>query len=149
MLQGICTTVTVALETALQYQQSKQSQLSYSTSALSRCAPLSEQLSGLLDNTRMILVGTERPLTTAITCIFLRTAEILSNILCIYCRLTYGSQSISLEAMISLSESTPSEGEGHSEKIILAFGDLVFAASCLGGTLQIHTGANQKRFRWC
>ncbi|MGV0023981.1 GAF domain-containing protein [Phormidesmis priestleyi] len=57
VLQGLCTTVTVALENALRYQQEKQ-RIPQSSAHV----PLSEQLSDLLQNTRLMLVGTERSL---------------------------------------------------------------------------------------
>jgi DNA-binding CsgD family transcriptional regulator len=144
VLQGICTTVTVALENALYYQQEKQSQRFTSSSKPNNCAPLSEQLANLLNNTRLILVGTERPSTASLTCIFLRTAEVLSKLSCIYCRLTYNLQTISLEAMVS---SVTEYNQERREEAISLFGDILFAASCLGGTLRIHTGTNPKAFQ--
>ncbi|UBF26435.1 LuxR C-terminal-related transcriptional regulator [Kovacikia minuta CCNUW1] len=144
VLQGICTTVTIALENALLYQREKQSQRSISSSTPGNCAPLSEQLANLLNHTRLILVGTERPLTASVTCIFLRTAEVLSNQACIYCRLTYDIQTISLEAMVS---SVAEYTQEQHEEVGSLFGDILFAASCLGGTLQIDPGAGRKAFQ--
>ncbi len=134
ILQGLCTTVTVALETALQHQQEKQ--LWQVSSPSSAAAPLSEQLATLLHNTRLVLLGTERPLTTSLTCLFLRSAEILSQLPCVYCRLNYGTEQISLEAMVSTGDQQP-------EDQIANFSELVLTASCLGGDLQIHTSDNQ------
>ncbi|KAM3100534.1 LuxR C-terminal-related transcriptional regulator [Phormidesmis sp. 146-35] len=125
VLQGLCTTVTVALENALLYQQQKQQIPQSSTGA-----PLSEQLSDLLQTTRLMLVGTERSLTTPLINLFLRATELLGQKQCIYCRLTYGDDRISLEAMIS--------GE-RSPEMVFAFDELLFVASCLGGTLSIQT----------
>lgn len=141
VLQGLCTTVTIALENALRYQQQKQSWQSTPKLNSISCVPLSEQLAGILGNTRLILVGTERPLTTSLTCIFLRATEALSQMQCISCRLTYGAEQISLAAMIS---SPTGIVENQPEAIVSAYGDLLFAASCLGGTVQINTGANQQ-----
>lgn len=134
VLQGLCTTVTVALENALRYQHEKQ--LWQLPSPSSAAAPLSEQLSTLLRNTRLVLLGTERPLTTSLTCLFLRSAEILSQMPCVYCRLSYGTEQISLEAMVSTSDQPP-------EDRIANFSELVVTASCLGGDFQSHTSVNQ------
>jgi len=135
VLQGLCATVTIALEMALRYQQS-QSRHFHTQSTSSHYTALSEQLANVLNATRLILVGTERALTTPLTCLFLQAAEALSPMQCIYGRLSYGSEFISLEAIISAQEQT--------EEMVAAFGDVHFVASFLGGTLQIHAGANQK-----
>ncbi len=129
VLQGLCTTVTVALENALRYQQEKQR-----IPRSSAREPLSEQLSDLLQNTRLMLVGTERSLTTPLINLFLSVTELLSQRQCIYCRLTYGDDRISLEAMIS--------GD-RSLETVSAFDELLFVSSCLGGTLSIQS-VNQK-----
>lgn len=143
VLQSLCTTVTVAIENALEYQQIRQFWQSPVKASTPGCPPLSEQLSNRLTSTRLVLVGTERPLTTPLTCIFLRATEVLAQTQCIYCRLTYSTQTISLEAMVSTG-STASKAAQDNDEIVSAFGDILFAASCLGGTLQIHTGINQK-----
>ena len=139
ILQGLCTTVTVALDNALRYQQEKQvwqSAPKVLASASATCTPLSEQLATLLQSSRLALLGTERPLTAALTCLFLRSGEILGQMQSIHSRLTYGSEQISLEAMIAIAKHSPDD-------LAAAFGELAFAASCLGGTLQTDTGINQ------
>ena len=136
ILQGLCTTVTVALDSALRYQQEKQVWQSASTLVTSTCTPLSEQLAHLLQNSRLALLGTERPLTASLTCLFLRSGEILSQMQCIHSRLTYGAEQISLEAMVAIANQSPDE-------LAAAFGELPLAASCLGGTLETYTGIDQ------
>jgi DNA-binding CsgD family transcriptional regulator len=128
VLQGLCTTVTVALENALRYQQEKQ------RIPKSSRMPLSEQLSDLLQNARLMLVGTERSLTPPLINLFLRATELLSQKQCMYGRLTYGDDRISLEAMIS--------GD-RSLEMVAEFDELLFVSSCLGGTLSIQI-VNQK-----
>ncbi|MGV0023982.1 response regulator transcription factor [Phormidesmis priestleyi] len=66
--------------------------------------------------------------------LFLRATELLSQKQCIYCRLTYGDDRISLEAIIS--------GD-RSLETVSAFDELLFVSSCLGGSLSIHV-VNQK-----
>lgn len=136
VLQGLCTTVTIALENALQSQQQKQFQQSASTAT--ERLPLSEQIATLLGSVRLTLVGTERPLTTAVTYLFLRTAEALSSMPCLYCRLTYGTAQIALEAMIV----SAADAQPQRENIVSAFGDLLLTAACLGGNLTLQTDAN-------
>jgi DNA-binding CsgD family transcriptional regulator/GAF domain-containing protein len=139
ILQGLCATVTVALDTALQYQQEKQvwqSSPKRSANPSASCIPLSEQLANLLQSSRLALLGTERALTASLTCLFLRSGEILSQMHCIHSRLTYGSEQISLEAMVAIANHAPDE-------LTATFGELLFAASCLGGTLQTYTEVNQ------
>lgn len=138
VLQGLCTTVTIAIENALQYQQEKQAWQTI-TNPTAICAPLSEQLASMLGNTRLILVGTERSLTVPLICLLLRTAEVLNRINCVYCRLTYSAQTVSLEAVVSCPEAQP-----QIEEMSSAFGDSLYAASALGGTVQIQTSGNQK-----
>ncbi|NDJ19569.1 GAF domain-containing protein [Myxacorys almedinensis A] len=136
ILQGLCTTVTVALDNALHHQQEQQF-WHLATKSSPHCAPLSEQLAHLLQQSRLALLGTERPLTTSLDCLFLRAGEILNQLHCIYGRLTYGDDHVSLEAMVSTREYSP-------DKLASPFQELLFATSYLGGTLQINEDAAQK-----
>jgi DNA-binding CsgD family transcriptional regulator len=139
VLQGLCTTITVALETALRYQQEKQT---WQTTAIAtpQPIPLSEQLDQILAQARLMLVGTERSLSTALSAVLLRTTELLNELQCSYCRLTYGLETVSLEAMVPAAW-----GERSSEMpSIPSLRELEFAVACLGGTLQTHAGSNPK-----
>ncbi|MBW4691305.1 MAG: GAF domain-containing protein [Lyngbya sp. HA4199-MV5] len=147
VLQSLCATVTIALEIALQHQQEKQVWLQEkqawqaSPQLNANQSPLSEQLASILANVRPTLVGTEIPLSVSLTCLFLRAAEILRDMQCLYCRLTYGTASISLEAMTSswlpnaLDRSYPSPSP---------LSELLFAVTCLGGRLQSDAGVDQR-----
>ena len=136
-LRMLCTSVTVALQNALQHQQEKQAWQMANQASASH-VPLSEQLSGILDPVRLILVGTERPLTTALTYTLLQTAETLKVNSCSYCRLTYEPHQLFLEAMLA-----------PLAKQLLKdwFADIAFAASCLGGTLDTATRQNMVQVR--
>ncbi len=135
VLQGLCATVTIVLEKALSFQQEKQAWL---VNHVPLQAPLSEQMGRILSNTRLTLIGTETPLTTSLNCLFLKTAEILQRFACIYCRLVYTPEQISLEAMISIKSAK-------SEKVIeSALGELFFGVTCLGGSLEITPGLEQQ-----
>ncbi len=141
VLQSLCATVAIALEIALHYQQEKQSWRFTSQLHATNHSPLSEQLAGILETVRPTLVGTEVPLSAPLMYLFLRTAEILRAMQCIYCRLTYGTAQIALEAMAS-SPTPMTQVQGDDTNAI--FGDLLFAASCLGGSVQSYAGANQR-----
>ncbi|MBW4470646.1 MAG: GAF domain-containing protein [Stenomitos rutilans HA7619-LM2] len=148
VLQSLCATVTIALEIALQHQQEKQAwlqekqawQASPQLNSANR-SPLSEQLASILANVRPTLVGTEVPLSAPLTYLFLRAAEILRDMQCLYCRLTYDTASISLEAMTSSWIPQASETNHLS---ISPFSELLFAVSCLGGRLQIYMGGDRR-----
>lgn len=138
VLQTLCTTVTVALDTALQHQQ----QMSLTPSVQNPLhSPLSDLLATVLTTTRLTLVGTERSLTAAINYIFLQTAERLNQQTCQYCRLTYGAETVALDAIWACPTEDLSELQTWSDEV---FGDLPFAIAHLGGTFQIEIGAQQK-----
>ncbi|WP_370584692.1 LuxR C-terminal-related transcriptional regulator [Oculatella sp. LEGE 06141] len=147
VLQGLCMTVTVALETALRYQHEKQMWLT-SAAASSLALPLSEQLDQLLNQARFVLVGTERSLSTAVTCLLLRTTERLNELKCTYCRLTYGLGEVSLEALIpATAVSSDAVLADVPPYIVAAINTLQVAIACLGGTLQTYIGTNQNAIR--
>ncbi|WP_036478355.1 LuxR C-terminal-related transcriptional regulator [Myxosarcina sp. GI1] len=98
-LRILCSSVAVALNNARLYRH--KSQDIDSESLLD--TPLSEQISEILSEVRLTLVGTEQSLTISVNYILLRTAEILKANKCSYCRLTYEGDRLCLEAM-SLSE---------------------------------------------
>ena len=87
VLQTLCTIVTIALDTALQYEKEKQNWLSSTRSPTFNHLTLSDQLVGILSSARLTLVGTEQPLTLPVAYVFLQAAEILNKIECAYCRL--------------------------------------------------------------
>ncbi len=148
VLQSLCATVAIALELALHHQQEKQAwqqeKQVWNTPKLdaTKHSPLSEQLATILASVRPTLVGTEVPLSAPLTYLFLRTAEILSAMQCLYCRLTYGTTQISLEVMASslLNKRQPAQSQERTSP----FDELLFAVSCLGGSLQRYTGADQR-----
>lgn len=151
VLQGLCTTVTVSLKNALQYQQERRSQDARSQPLSGNATPLSEHLATVLQSARLTLVGTERPLTVSLTYVLLRLAEVLTEMECHYCRLTYGADAITLEAMVDPVRRSPQNGQngqnGHPNPAaapVNTLGDLQFAVACLGGELQTHTSPQQK-----
>ena len=137
VLQVLCTTVAVALETALKYQQIITNQ----STIVNKQPPLSDQLAALLKPVRLTLIGTEQSLALSHTYIFLRVCEVLSQIECRQCRLIYDEEAVILEAIavipnLSLDQQT--------DWLRSQFGIVSFMASCLGGQLQSQPGGNQK-----
>ena len=132
-LRILCSSVAVALNNAQLYQQKSQAQVNSLNSELSICTPLSEQISIILRNVRLILVGTEKPLNTSHTYILLKTAETLKVNNCSYCRLTYESDHLYLEAMLVLD--SPIEPEA-------IFSDMNLAINNLDGQLHTDFSAN-------
>lgn len=148
VLQSLCATVTIALEIALQHQQEKQAWLqekqAWQVSPQHHAAnlnPLSEQLASILANVRPTLVGTEIPLSASLTYLFIRAAEILRDMQCLYCRLTYDTASISLEAMTSSWLPRASDSLAPSAS---PFSELLFAVTCMGGSLQSAVGVDRR-----
>ncbi|MEO0836793.1 MAG: GAF domain-containing protein [Cyanobacteria bacterium J06642_3] len=95
-LRVLCSSVAVALKNAQLYQE-KSTQISQVTTPQSLInKPLSEQISDILNNVRLILVGTERSLNTSIHYLLLKTAEALKVENCSYCRLTYAQDYLSV-----------------------------------------------------
>ncbi|MGA1623224.1 MAG: GAF domain-containing protein, partial [Synechocystis sp.] len=97
VLQVLCLTTTIALDAALQVQQS------HSQPAKDNPAHtpfLSDQLASLLPATRLMLMGTERPLSPSLTYALIYTAEVLHRHHCRYCRLTYTAATVTLEALL-------------------------------------------------
>ncbi|WP_416676258.1 LuxR C-terminal-related transcriptional regulator [Egbenema bharatensis] len=140
VLQGLCTTLAIALENALLHQQ--QIQLSHRTAYT--VPPLSDRLAEILIRTRLSLVGTEHPLSTSTTYILLQMAEVLAEVDCTYCRLIYELDYVALEAMIFPPElSYPAV----QDWVASQFSSVLQSVTCSGGTLQMLAGANQKLFQ--
>jgi len=140
-LQILCTTVTVALESAVQHQQEKQTWQPSSHNLSWSNPSLSDHLASILSSVRLTLIGTEQPLTLPLNYVFLQAAEVLNTIGCNYCRLIYTAQYIGLEAIITAPNM---EFQEQRDWVRSAFEPLVLTVSCLGGVLKAQTEANQK-----
>ena len=142
ILQSLCAATTIGLAAALLYQQEKLTWRSPAVS-FSAPAPLSEQIANILKPTQLTLMGNERSLSLPPHNLFLRAAEVLSQLPCVHSRLTYvgasASAVASLEAVIS--------GCLENTSVATAFGAVQLEAVCLGGTLEIHPHANRKLLR--
>lgn len=132
VLQFLCTTIAIALETALHYQQEKQRWQSPASVLLHQMA-LSDQLASTLGSARLTLIGTERPLPLAVNYVFLQAAEIVSQMSCIYCRLLYGEKDLALDALVSDAEAPITKQQNWRR---VHFGSLYLAVASLGGMLQ-------------
>jgi DNA-binding CsgD family transcriptional regulator len=140
VLQSLCTTLAVALETALQYEQEKQNWQTLPATQLHQLT-LSDQLAQLLGSVRITLVGTEQVLPLSLSNIVLQVADILQGLDCMSCRLIYGANAVDLEALVSAPEASVVELQA-----ILSthFSQLKLAVGSLGGTLQSQVNVHQK-----
>jgi DNA-binding CsgD family transcriptional regulator len=141
VLQSLCTTLAVALETALQYEQEKQTWQSFGATQLFHQLTLSDQLAQLLGSVRITLVGMEHSLPLSLSNIVLQVADVLEGLDCISCRLIYGANTVDLEALVSAPEPSVAELQA-----ILSthFSQLKLAVGSLGGTLQSQVNVHQK-----
>ncbi|MDA0267783.1 MAG: LuxR C-terminal-related transcriptional regulator [Cyanobacteria bacterium] len=127
VLQILCMTTTVALEGAIQAQRP------VPKAPTLDATPLSEQLAALLAPSRLILMGTEQPLAPPVIYAFLQAAEILNQVQCNYCRLVYGEQSVSLEAIAAI---PPTDKSHLPTDLAHQFRALQFMATGWGGQLE-------------
>jgi len=132
VLRFLCTLVTISLNAALNQKTSL---------SPSERLPLSDQLAQVLNTPPLTLVGTEKPLAISLQCILLRLAEVLSQLDCNYCRLTYATEAVTLTAILSTPNLPP---EQIPNWLQTAFGNLLTTAACFGGSLQTQVGLNQK-----
>ena len=125
-LRILCSSVAVTLNNARLYQQQSRTRSQIHSSKLKIDLSLAEQISNILTNVRLILVGTEKRLNISCTYILLKTAEILKANNCSYCRLTYEKDLLYLSAMLTLNS---------NPKALTVFQDISFAVNNLDGKL--------------
>lgn len=128
VLQGLCATVTVALQATLRHQSEKQAWQIQRREELA----LSDRLASLLNPTRLAMVGTERALSTSRTYLFLSAAELLNGFDCTYCRLTYDSDAVALEAIVGCPQDLPTA----AVEVEAAFQPLLLPTHTAGGILK-------------
>jgi DNA-binding CsgD family transcriptional regulator len=141
VLQSLCTTLAVALETALQYEQEKQTWQSLPATQLFHQLTLSDQLAQLLGSVRITLVGTEHALPLSLSNIVLQVADVLKGLDCMSCRLIYGANTVDLEALVSAPEASVVELQAI---LSTRFSQLKLGVGSLGGTLQSQGNVHQK-----
>ena len=132
-LRILCSSLAVTLNNDQLYQQKSQTQLQNYNSELLINIPLSEQISNILTNVRIILVGREKPLNTSNTYTLLKTAETLKLNNCTDCRLTYESDLLYLEAMLVLDSNIEAGA---------IFNDISFVINNLDGKLNTDIADN-------
>jgi DNA-binding CsgD family transcriptional regulator len=149
VLQVLCMTLTVALDAALQANSPGSGAARPLPGHSSPDRPLSDRLAQMLGSTKLTLVGTERSLRPALNHVFLQCGDILQNLDCSYCRLTYTDHHVMLEAVAvarprhnsvkpglktaPLPDVSPCDGLAVLRS---HFSDLNHWVTCLGGTLQ-------------
>ncbi|NET37060.1 MAG: GAF domain-containing protein [Cyanothece sp. SIO1E1] len=135
VLQVLCLTATIALDAALQAQQNCHEQMDTPLS-MQRSPALSDQLATVLNTTRLMLVGTERQLTPSMAYVIVRSAELLEQLNCSYCRLTYGADDVSLGTIIAQSQVCQEDIQAWIQS---EFDDIRLLITWLGGMLRIQS----------
>ena len=134
-LQVLSDTLTVALASATRHQQTR--------AVLSGGVPpvptLSERLGAILGGQRLSLIGTERSVSAATSCLLVRATEQLAVLDCSYCRLMYAPTQVQLDAMVAMSTAQA----GREPAAMSQWADLRFACAALGGSLAITQGVQQ------
>jgi DNA-binding CsgD family transcriptional regulator len=143
ILQFLCTVVSLALDTALQFQKAKQT---LSIPRQTGPPSLSEQLVHILHSTRLTLIGTEQPLSPTVICLFLQVAEQLQQWGCPYGRLVYAEASVALEASLpianqAIANQTNAVDLGSIQASLAPFQPM---ATYLGGSLQTQASVNHR-----
>jgi DNA-binding CsgD family transcriptional regulator len=138
ILQSLCTATTIGLAAALRYQQEKPTWQS-PTTVTPLPVPLSEQIANVLKPTQLALVGTERSLPKPLHNLFVRAADVLSQLPCHHSRLTYQSDRLCLEAVIA--------GDRSPTEIVTTFDTIKLEAICLGGTVTIQPRVDRSMLR--
>ncbi|NUN63907.1 GAF domain-containing protein [Pseudanabaena biceps] len=134
-LRILCAIAAITIDSALQHQQKKQDWQNISQDQQREPRSLADQLAQLLNANRLTLAGTERKVSLTIEYVFLRTAEILSQIGGAYCRLIYSDREISLAAIIAKKPSNISDLQTWLRSL---FRELLIIISSLGGNIEIH-----------
>ncbi|MEL7332428.1 MAG: LuxR C-terminal-related transcriptional regulator [Cyanobacteria bacterium J06560_2] len=147
VLQILSAAVANALSGATQYQALKDqasTEKRLNASELDethRGENLSETLAQLLGTQKLSLLGTEQPLSSAASQLLIQLAKQLAKQSCHYCRLVYKTDSVTLEAMLSVnpSDTTPAETLlGTSE-----FAAIEQVAHQLNGQFKVETSENK------
>lgn len=133
-LKILCSSVAVAISNSQLHQTKIKFLADNHSSEMLKSISLAEQISGILGNIPLTVVGTEVPLNTARTYILLKSGEILKTNKCSYCRLTYNRDRLSLEAMIVLNSKSEAEN---------IFRDINLIIDRLGGKLHYDFDDNQ------
>lgn len=139
ILSSLCTTLTVALEMASLHQSERQVPAGMDTQRILANLSLSDAMAHILGQATVLVLGTERCLDVSKTHLFLRTAETLKDLDCSYCRLTYGEDAVTLEAIAA----APVEPERNAWERT-TFGRLSLMASCFNGIFKISSEPNIK-----
>lgn len=128
-LKILCSLVAVSLNNADRYQKEIKFRLNYKEFQEIVNIPLSEQLARILSNTKITLVGPEKQLNTANNYIFLKIAEKLKANHCNYCRLSYKSDRLYLEAILN------SDGD---RQVNIISSNIIAAIDNLGGNFEVN-----------
>lgn len=162
ILLSLCTTVTVSLGSALQFQQVQQTwHLAGQGLSALQSPMLSDYLAKLLGLIPLKLVGTERSLDASLTYLFIKFTELVQPLDCTTCSLTYSTDVVTLDAIVSADAlvvtthdgdiplssdagSTQRDQPGNTTAVPSSFRPILLAIASLGGTLTTTVGTLSK-----
>ncbi|UJB71098.1 GAF domain-containing protein [Acaryochloris sp. 'Moss Beach'] len=135
VLQMLCLTTTIALDAALQSRKTIPQVVLQNEARV-----LSDQLAKVLTSTQLMLVGTERDLPASTAYALLRGVEVLTQLDCSYCRLTYDDIAVSLDA---IAISPPNTRDTPPASF---FSELQLMTLWLGGALSVQPDPKDRVF---
>lgn len=139
VMQIICMTLAIALDAALAAGDTPRPMAMEQLEQ----RPLSDGIAAILGTTRPLLVGTERPLPLAVGYGVRRTAALLRRLDCSYCRLTYGTSQVTLEAIARRGPDPQTAQTWHD------FEELRRFVTHLGGSLQAQPVLKRQAWQIC
>ncbi|MBP0030456.1 LuxR C-terminal-related transcriptional regulator [Roseofilum sp. Guam] len=137
ILLSLCTTVTVALGNAMEFEKSQHSKPAQRSPFNLPSPMLSDRLAHILQRVPLKLVGTERSLPISFTYLFLRLAEVVQQLNCMTCSLIYEQEFAILRSIIPVSEAIALEENSLQDSFLPhEIEHISFASTCLGGRLE-------------
>ncbi len=102
VLLSLCTTTTIAIGNAIQFQQAHQAwqqQQQGNFGQTLQAGTLSDLLAQILQDAPLQLLGTERPLSLACSYPLIKLTEVIQQLGCMTCGLTYAQEFVALTAL--------------------------------------------------
>lgn len=143
VLQVLCMTTTIALDAAMQVQNTRGA-AQHPPNSLEGM-PLSDQLAQVLKSTGLTLMGTEQPLPITLQHALLQATVQLNGYCCNYCRLSYDPEWVTLEAIFAL----PNEAVSASDIWLRSqFAELKTLAAWLDGELDLQVVSDRRTIQF-
>lgn len=153
VFQIMSLSVAGTLASALNHQEAiRSAQLQEQSQRMPAAIYLSEQIAAILGPQRLSLLGVEHPLEPEISQILLLVVKHLNRQTCQYCRLVYESESVFLEATLSVEASSDAIEQNNQPLILLSreLRALSIEIERLGGMVRTQIGHDRTvaEVRW-